>query len=87
MNVPALIRSSQHDVYMALTVLGCTVNCRFRFADCPLIHCGYVVKEVSDLQSPAFVLQGCQIGSSKTNKKANISERTEGKLPLFNYIT
>ena len=24
---------------MSLTILGCTVNCRFRFADCPLIHC------------------------------------------------
>ena len=40
MNLPALIRYSQQDVYMALTILGCTVNCRFRFADCPLIHCG-----------------------------------------------
>ena len=39
MNLSALIRSSQKDVYMTLTILGCTVNCRFRFADCPLIHC------------------------------------------------
>ena len=39
MNLPALIRSWQQDVYMSLTILGCTVNCRFRFADCPLIHC------------------------------------------------
>ena len=39
MNLPALVRSSQQDVYMSLTILGCTVNCRFRFADCPLIHC------------------------------------------------
>ena len=34
-----LVCSSQQDVYMSLTILGCTVNCRFRFADCPLIHC------------------------------------------------
>ena len=40
MNLPALVRFSQQDVYMTLTILGCTVNCRFRFADCPLIHCG-----------------------------------------------
>ena len=39
MNLPALVRSPQQDVYMSLTILGCTVNCRFRFADCPLIHC------------------------------------------------
>ena len=39
MNLPALVRSSQQDVYTSLTILGCTVNCRFRFADCPLIHC------------------------------------------------
>ena len=39
MNLPAFIRSSQQDVYMSLTILRCTVNCRFRFADCPLIHC------------------------------------------------
>ena len=39
MNLPALVRSSQQDVYTMLTILGCTVNCRFRFADCPLIHC------------------------------------------------
>ena len=38
MNLPALVRSSQQDVYMSLTILWCTVNCRFRFADCPLIH-------------------------------------------------
>ena len=39
MKLPALVRFSQQDVYMSLTILGCTVNCRFRFADCPLIHC------------------------------------------------
>ena len=39
MNLPALVRFSQQDAYMSLTILGCTVNCRFRFADCPLIHC------------------------------------------------
>ena len=39
MKLPALVRFSQQDVYMLLTILGCTVNCRFRFADCPLIHC------------------------------------------------
>ena len=43
MNLPALIRSSQQDVYMSLTILGCTVDCRFRFADCPLIHCDNVL--------------------------------------------
>ena len=42
MNLPALVRFSQQDVYMSLTILGCTVNCRFRFADCPLIHCEQV---------------------------------------------
>ena len=41
MNLPALVRFSQQDVYTSLTILGCTVNCRFRFADCPLIHCVY----------------------------------------------
>ena len=39
MNLPALVRFSQQDVYMSLTILGCTVKCRFRFTDCPLIHC------------------------------------------------
>ena len=39
MKLPALVRFSKQDVYMSLTILGCTVNCRFRFADCPLIHC------------------------------------------------
>ena len=39
MNLPALVRSSQQDVYTSLTILGCRVNCRFQFADCPLIHC------------------------------------------------
>ena len=24
---------------MALVILGCTINCRFRFADCPLKQC------------------------------------------------
>ena len=41
MKLPALVRFLQQDVYMSLTILGCTVNCRFRFADCPLIHCVY----------------------------------------------
>ena len=50
MNLPALIRSSQQDVYMSLTILGCTVNCRFRFADCPLIHC--VPGQFVDIHSP-----------------------------------
>ena len=39
MNLPAVVRFSQQDVYTSLTILGGTVNCRFRFADCPLIHC------------------------------------------------
>ena len=47
MNLPALIRSSQQDVYMSLTILGCTVNCRFRFADCPLIHCEFYFPQIS----------------------------------------
>ena len=38
MNLPALVHFSQQDVYNSLTILGCTVNCRFQFADCPLIH-------------------------------------------------
>ena len=29
---------------MLLTILGCTVNCRFRFADCPVIHCGIYIE-------------------------------------------
>ena len=41
--LPALVRFSQQDVYMSLTILGCTVNCRFRFADCPFIHCASTV--------------------------------------------
>ena len=40
MNLPALVCFSQQDVYTSLTILGCTVNCRLRFADCPLIHYG-----------------------------------------------
>ena len=39
MKLPALVCFSQQDVYMLLMILACTVNCRFRFADCPLIHC------------------------------------------------
>ena len=39
MNLPALVRPSQQDVCTSLTILGCTGNCRFQFADCPLIHC------------------------------------------------
>ena len=42
MNLSALVRFSQQDVYTSLTILGCTVNCRFRFAGCPLIHCDFV---------------------------------------------
>ena len=39
MNLHALVHFSQQDVYTSLTILGCTVNCRYRSADCPLIHC------------------------------------------------
>ena len=49
MNLLAVVRSSQQDVYMSLTILGCTVNCRFRFAYCPLIHC-VIVTENSTLR-------------------------------------
>ena len=35
---------------MSLTILGCTVNCRFRFADCPLIHCAYTDKLQEELE-------------------------------------
>ena len=39
---------AQQDDYMSLKILGCTVNCRFRFADCPLIYCVY--EEANDQQ-------------------------------------
>ena len=48
MNLPALVRFSQQDAYTSLTILGCTVNCRFRFAGCPLIHCDNT-SSVSDM--------------------------------------
>ena len=43
---------------MSLTILGCTVNCRFRFADCPLIHCAtdHLVNAINDrYDSPDFI--------------------------------
>ena len=51
MNLPALVRSSQQDGYTSLTILGCTVNCRFRFADCPLIYCDFIMYEFDDWNS------------------------------------
>ena len=36
-------------------ILGCTVNCRFRFGDCPLIHCVSTSPEFSIDQNIFFL--------------------------------
>ena len=56
MKLSALVRFSQQDVYMSLTILGCTVKFRFRFADCPLIHCEYTQTQKTEAFMVEFSL-------------------------------
>ena len=45
--------------YTSLTILGGTVNCRFRFANCPLIHCGKVTYKFMALATSLVVFFCC----------------------------
>ena len=55
MKLSALVRFSQQDVYMSLTILGCTVSCRFRFANCPLYTVMNVFAKFDEI--PSMILQ------------------------------
>ena len=44
MDLLAFVRFTSQVVYVSPVILGCTVNCRFRFDDCPLIDCEHKVK-------------------------------------------
>ena len=85
MSLPALVRFSQQDVYTSLTILGCTVNCRFRFADCPLIHCEIYPSELQLNKANTSDTEAAFLGLHLSISKGRVSSAIYDKCDEFDF--